>query len=52
MLDSLSGIVGGLRDFGNALGDFARGLNDRNTWLRVALVILGILLVLAAFWPS
>lgn len=51
MLDSIGNIASSIADLGRALGDIAGALNDRETWIRVALVLLGIMLILVALWP-
>lgn len=51
LLDTITGIFSSLSDFAQAVGNFTHALNQRQTYIRLASVVLGILLIALVLWP-
>ena len=51
LLSSIVTFFSDLVDFAESLGRLAEALTQRETWIRIALVALGILLILVVLWP-
>lgn len=51
MLGTIGDIASAIGDLGRSLGNVASKLNDKEFWIRVGLVVMGLLLIGIALWP-